>query len=154
MRNATGMDQNATVKTTVLNKDGEKVAEVETTASILKDSAAEVSQELQVKNPDLWSVENPYLYKAVTTIETNNKISDDYNTTFGIRTFNFDINKGFFLNGKHVEIWGVCDHHDLGCLGAAVNYRAIQRQLELLKEMGCNGIRTSHNPPDPELLDL
>jgi beta-galactosidase len=75
-------------------------------------------------------------------------------TTFGIRTFAFDTAKGFFLNGKHLKILGVCDHHDLGCLGAAINTRALQRQLELLKEMGCNGIRTSHNPPAPELLDL
>ncbi len=154
VRNATGSDRNVTVKTAVLNKDGERVAEVETPASILKDSVTEVSQEVSVKNPELWSIENPSLYKAVTTIESDKKISDDYSTTFGIRTFRFDADKGFFLNGKHVKIWGVCDHHDLGCLGAAVNYRAIQRQLELLKEMGCNGIRTSHNPPDPELLEL
>ncbi len=154
VRNAANSDQKVTVKTAVLNKDGEKVAEVETPAFILKHSVAEVNQELTVKNPELWSIEDPNLYKAVTTIENNRKISDDYNTTFGIRTFKFDLNKGFFLNGKHVKIWGVCDHHDLGCLGAAVNYRAIQRQLELLKNMGCNGIRTSHNPPDPELLDL
>ncbi|MEJ2494897.1 MAG: glycoside hydrolase family 2 TIM barrel-domain containing protein, partial [Ignavibacteriaceae bacterium] len=62
--------------------------------------------------------------------------------------------KGFFLNGKHLKIYGVCDHHDLGCLGAAINTRAIERQLEILKDMGCNGIKTSHNPSAPELLDL
>jgi beta-galactosidase len=107
-----------------------------------------------IQNPDLWSVENPYLYKAVTQIIINKKVVDEYTTSFGIRSFQFDINNGFILNGKPVKINGVCDHHDLGCLGTAINKRALQRQLEILKAMGCNGIRTSHNPPAPELLDL
>ncbi len=154
VRNAFLHDQKVLIKTTVLNKEGEKIAETETPALVKKDSLVEVNQELTVKNPELWSIENPYLYKAITTIEYNNQICDNYNTTFGIRTFEFTVSKGFFLNGKHVEIHGVCDHSDLGCLGAAVNKRAIERQLEILKNMGCNGIRTSHNPPAPELLDL
>ena len=79
---------------------------------------------------------------------------DKYETTFGIRYFDFDSAKGFSLNGEYLKINGVCNHHDLGCLGAAVNTRALERQLEKLKEMGCNGIRTAHNPPAPELLDL
>jgi beta-galactosidase len=82
------------------------------------------------------------------------KVMDEYTTTFGIRSFHFDVNKGFFLNGKHLKIRGVCMHHDLGCLGTAVNTRALERQLEILKAMGCNSVRTSHNPPAPELLDL
>jgi beta-galactosidase len=154
VRNAFRRDKNITIKTTILNKDGEKIAEEKIPTSILKDSVVEISQEFTIKNPILWSIENPYLYKALTTVEYNNQMIDDYKTNFGIRAFYFDVKKGFFLNGKHVKIYGVCDHHDLGCLGAAVNYRAIQRQLEILKNMGCNGIRTSHNPPDPELLDL
>ncbi|OGV09833.1 MAG: glycoside hydrolase, partial [Ignavibacteria bacterium RIFOXYB2_FULL_36_7] len=101
-----------------------------------------------------WSIENPNLYKAITIVEHNGKVCDAYETTFGIRSFYFDVDKGFFLNGEPVKIKGVCNHHDLGCLGAAVNTRAIQRQLDILKEMGVNGIRTSHNPPAPELLDL
>ena len=79
---------------------------------------------------------------------------DSYTTTFGIRYFNFDIEKGFSLNGKPVKLLGVCNHHDLGALGSAINTRAIERQLQILKAMGCNSIRTSHNPPAPELLDL
>ncbi len=154
IRNAEDKDQNVFVKTVILNNNGKRVAKAETPVSMLKDSSDEIHQELTVADPELWSIENPNLYKAVTTIEKDKEVSDNYNTTFGIRTFEFDRQKGFFLNGKHVKIWGVCDHHDLGCLGAAVNYRAIQRQLEILKDMGCNGIRTSHNPPDPELLDL
>jgi beta-galactosidase len=94
------------------------------------------------------------LYKAVTEVYASGKLADKYETTFGIRTFEFDPFKGFSLNGKHVKILGVCQHHDLGCLGSAINTRALERQLEILKEMGCNSIRTSHNPPAPELLDL
>ena len=79
---------------------------------------------------------------------------DAYETPFGIRTLKFDPNEGFLINGRHILLNGVCDHHDLGPLGAALNYRALQRQLELLMDMGCNAIRTSHNPPAPELLEL
>ena len=102
----------------------------------------------------LWCIEHPYLYDVRTTVLADGEVADVYHTPFGIRTFKFDAKKGFFLNGQHVKINGVCMHHDLGCLGAAVNTRAIERQLEILKDMGCNGIRCSHNPPAPELLDL
>ncbi len=114
----------------------------------------EHSSSYLIKNPHLWSIDIPYLYKAVTQIIVRGKIVDEYETTFGIRTFTFDIDKGFILNGKYVKIRGVCNHHDLGCLGTAFNVRAAQRQLEILKAMGCNAIRTSHNPPAPRLLDL
>ncbi len=116
--------------------------------------ATPVKQTAVIRNPSLWSIERPVLYKAITQLQVDGKVVDTYETTFGIRYFNFDVNKGFFLNGKHVKIIGVCDHHDLGALGSAINTRALQRQLEILKGMGCNGIRTSHNPPAPELLDL
>jgi len=111
-------------------------------------------QILNVKKPVLWSIENPYLYKLVTRTYFFGSLTDEYVTSVGIRSFTFDVNKGFFLNGKHVKINGVCNHQDLGALGTAINTRAIERQLQILKEMGCNGIRTSHNPPAPELLDL
>lgn len=107
-----------------------------------------------INMPKLWSVETPYLYKAVTRVVVNGKIVDEYTTPFGIRYFNFDIDKGFSLNGKPTKILGVCMHHDLGALGAAVNVRAMERQLQILKDMGCNAIRTSHNPPAPEFLNL
>jgi len=94
------------------------------------------------------------LYKLVTKTYYFGSLTDEYVTMVGIRSFTFDVKKGFYLNGKHVKINGVCNHHDLGALGAAVNTRAIERQLQILKEMGCNAIRTSHNPPAPELLDL
>ena len=111
-------------------------------------------QRIVVKKPVLWNIESPYLYKLVTRTHTLARLTDEYVTMVGIRSFKFDVNKGFILNGKQVKINGVCDHHDLGALGSAVNTRAIERQLEILKEMGCNGIRCSHNPPAPELLDL
>ncbi|MEO8406498.1 MAG: glycoside hydrolase family 2 TIM barrel-domain containing protein, partial [Chitinophagaceae bacterium] len=94
------------------------------------------------------------LYKAVTSVKESGKVVDEYTTMIGIRSFVFDIDKGFLLNGTHVKIRGVCDHHDLGCLGTAVNRSALKRQIQILKTMGCNAIRTSHNPPAPELLDL
>jgi len=111
-------------------------------------------QQISVKKPILWSIDNPYLYKLVTRTYVYGRLTDEYTTNVGIRSFVFDVKKGFILNGKHIKINGVCNHHDLGALGAAVNTRAIERQLQILKEMGCNGIRTSHNPPAPELLDL
>lgn len=111
-------------------------------------------QSLTLANPHLWSVDRPYLYKAISKVISRGKIVDVYETTFGIRFFKFDAEKGFFLNGKPLKILGICNHHDLGALGAAVNTRAIERQLEILKAMGCNAIRTAHNPPAPELLDL
>lgn len=110
-----------------------------------------------IANPKLWGpppTQRPNRYVAVTTVMEDGKAVDDYETPFGIRTLKFDPNAGVFVNGEHIELKGVCDHHDLGALGAAFNYRAAQRQLQLLQEMGCNAIRTSHNPPAPELLEL
>jgi beta-galactosidase len=104
--------------------------------------------------PKLWSLEQPNCYVAVTTVWRDGKVIDRVETPFGIRTIQFTADNGFLLNGERVPIQGVCNHHDLGALGAAFNVRAAERQLEILKEMGCNAIRTSHNPPAPELLDL
>jgi len=120
----------------------------------LKDSVIISNQLITVKQPFLWSVNNPYLYKVITQVWCGDKIVDTYTTPLGIRYFNFDVNKGFTLNGKHLKILGICDHHDLGSLGSAINTRALERQLQILKAMGCNAIRTSHNPPAPELLNL
>jgi beta-galactosidase len=108
-------------------------------------------------NPKRWGTglhQKPNRYVAVTTVQHDGQTVDTYETPFGVRTLKFDPDNGFFLNGEHIQLNGVCDHHDLGALGAAVNYRALARQLEMLKEMGCNAIRTSHNPPAPELLEL
>ncbi|HWI90076.1 MAG TPA: glycoside hydrolase family 2 TIM barrel-domain containing protein [Flavisolibacter sp.] len=109
---------------------------------------------IRIKKPKLWSLKSPQLYKAVIKAFASEYVIDQQEISFGIRYFNFDAQKGFSLNGKPTKILGVCMHHDLGALGAAVNARAIERQLQILKTMGCNAIRTSHNPPAPELLDL
>lgn len=110
--------------------------------------------DLKVKEPVLWDLENPEMYKTVVSVIMGSDVVDRYETNFGFRTLLFTARDGFYLNGKRVEVKGVCNHHDLGALGAAINTRALERQLEILKEMGCNAIRTSHNPPAPELLDL
>jgi len=107
-----------------------------------------------VSKPMLWSVENPVLYCAQTTLSQNGAVVDKYETKFGIRSIKFTADDGFHLNGKRVQIKGVCNHHDLGALGSAFNFRAAERQLEIMKEMGANALRTSHNMPAPELLDL
>src|SRR5665647_2604213 len=151
--NVAGSAEPITITTTLYDASGKAVAQSSITLGAA-DKESKAQQTLKVSNPKLWSIDEPYLYKAVSQIKSGTQILDTYETPFGIRYFNFDINKGFSLNGKPVKILGVCDHHDLGALGSAINTRALQRQVEILKAMGCNGIRTSHNPPAPELLDL
>lgn len=112
------------------------------------------ADELQINTPILWSTTKPYLYKAVTRIERNGQLIDEVKTTFGIRSFHFDAANGFYLNNQPLKIQGVCMHHDLGALGAAYNHAAAKRQLKILKEMGVNAIRFSHNPPAAAILDL
>lgn len=138
----------------LIDEKGKVVGEVTSQVTVEKGKLLEAVQEIAVENPELWSVKRPYLYNVATEVRLAGEQVDTYNTPFGIRTFRFDAQKGFILNGEQVKINGVCMHHDLGCLGAAINTRAIERQLEILKAMGCNGIRCSHNPPSPELLDL
>ena len=116
--------------------------------------SAVATAEVTVSKPQLWDTTTPNLYTAVTTVEVGGKVVDRYETVFGIRSIAFTADSGFLLNGKRVQLNGVCNHHDLGALGTAFNTRAAQRQLEILKEMGVNAVRTSHNPPAPELLDL
>ncbi|MBO2945472.1 DUF4982 domain-containing protein [Paenibacillus sp. F411] len=115
---------------------------------------AELEQHLYVEHPELWCTEHPRLYRAVSMLLLNGEEVDRYETPFGIRSISFDAQEGFQLNGKRLKLKGVCLHHDLGPLGAAVHVRAMERQLELMQAMGCNAIRMSHNPPAPELLDL
>ena len=152
--NATAADQPVTLRTVLYDAAGNEVASASLNATVPKDSAAELTQDLRVQRPSLWSLHQPYLYRAVSRVQCGERPCDEYTTPFGIRSFAFTSDKGFVLNGQPVKILGVCDHHDLGALGAAVSTRALERQLEILKQMGANGIRTSHNPPAPELLDL
>ena len=123
-------------------------------AKIVAGRQALVAHSLAVPQPRLWSPSSPQRYVAVSTVTEQGQPVDVLETPFGIRTIAFDAARGFILNGARLQIQGVCQHHDLGALGAALNVRALERQLEILREMGVNAIRTSHNPPAPELLDL
>jgi len=152
--NQSQQDVSLTVTTILYDSAKREVARSSVPVPMKKGESSIAGQTLSISNPILWSDDKPYLYKAISQVESNGRIVDRYETPFGVRYFSFDINKGFSLNGKHVKIRGVCNHHDLGALGAAVNKRALERQLEMLKAMGVNGIRTSHNPPAPELLEL
>lgn len=139
--------------TEIYDKEGKCVAR---TSSVRKgkEQPLRFVQKCTVSQPSLWSPDTPTLYTAVSKVYVEDELCDTYRTDFGFRTLKFDKEKGFFLNGERMKLKGVCLHHDLGPLGAAVNTRAIERQLEMLKEMGCNAIRTSHNPSAVELLDL
>jgi len=141
------------LETTIFDKTGNKIARNSVLINFKKLKSNTLEQRLTVENPKLWDLETPELYEAVTKIFYNNKEIDSNKTTFGIRTIAFT-REGFFINGRKEKIKGVCLHHDLGPLGTAVNYRATERQLEIMKEMSINAIRTSHNPPSPEQLAL
>lgn len=147
------------VKTEIYNVDKQgnptgKPLVIDNTPLKLSGKESQLEKSLTLKQPILWDIDNPHLYVASITLLKNGKAIDTYNTVFGVRTIEFKANDGFHLNGRRVRLQGVCMHHDLGALGAAFNYRAMERQLEILQEMGVNAIRTSHNPPAPEMLDL
>jgi len=142
------------LRSVLINDMGEKVAENEIHFSLKAEKSIKLNQELKVRSPSLWSVNSPSLYKLRQTILEGKNISDELATIVGIRKIKFDVNKGFLLNGEHIKLNGVCLHHDGGCVGAAVPIGIWKYRLKKLKDMGCNAIRTSHNPPDPEFLDL
>lgn len=138
----------------VNDRPGKEVAEKETRLDIHACSSGTAVVTADIADPKRWDIESPNRYLAQTTVMVDDLVTDTYNTPFGIRSIEFSAKNGFLLNGKRVEIKGVCNHHDLGSLGAAINTSALKRQLVMLQEMGCNSIRTSHNPPAPELLEL
>lgn len=138
--------------TDIISPEGEKVASRRSVA--LYHNGDSHVQKFLVKEPKLWSPEHPYLYKALTRILVDGVVTDEYETRFGIRSIEFIPEKGFYLNGEHRKFKGVCNHHDLGPLGAAVSVPALRHQLTMLKDMGCDAVRTSHNTPAPELVSL
>lgn len=142
------------IVSSIYNPHGEKIGETTNNLVLPGDTTAVCEQTLKVINPELWSTVTPNLYNVVTEIIEDGKVIDTYNTVTGLRYMDFDPVKGFSLNGEALKINGVCLHHDAGALGAVVNRRAIERQLQIMKDMGVNAIRTTHNPPAPELLDL
>ncbi|MEA4937635.1 MAG: beta-galactosidase GalB [Paludibacter sp.] len=149
---ADGKQLQVRLVTDIFTKSGVKVASVSSKQAV--QNKALFTQKTTIKNPALWSLKTPHLYTAISKVYVDNILKDEYKTTFGCRNIRFDKDKGFFLNDKHVKLQGVCMHHDLGPLGAAVNYRATERQVAMMKEMGANAIRTSHNPPSPELVQI
>ena len=153
IENPSGRSRRVTVRQKLWNRAHQIVAQTSKTCQV---GAPEVtiSQQMRVQKPQLWSLSSPYLYTATTEIIENGRVLDSDTITTGIRTVAFDVAKGFFLNGENIKINGVCLHGDLGCLGTAINEDALYRQLVMMKEMGVNAIRCSHNPPAPELLNL
>lgn len=147
-------DVTVEVSTLIQDKEGKTLYRISSPAEIAAGGKKIVTHTIEMFYPELWSVRNPYLYTAITEVRVGNKLTDRYRTTFGIRKFDWDEHTGFSLNGEPTKILGVCLHHDLGCLGSAVNPRALERQLQMMKDMGANAVRTSHNPPAPELLDI
>lgn len=141
-----------TVVTDIMDAD-EQVVSTKTNKGVINHGQP-FTQNFIVERPKLWSPETPVLYKAVSKIYSGDTLLDTYSTRFGIRTIEYIADKGFYLNGKRRKFQGVCNHHDLGPLGAAINVAALRHQLTLLKEMGCDAIRTSHNMPAPELVEL
>ena len=156
MENTSGKDRSLRLVTTVTGPDGTAVATATSEFMAPKNSCDTVCQKVTVPSPELWDVDSPNLYRVVSRIDdaSTGSTLDTYATSTGFRSFRFDADKGFYLNGRPLKINGVCLHHDAGALGAVVNRAAIRRQLSIMKEMGCNAIRCSHNPPAPELLDL
>jgi beta-galactosidase len=155
VRNQSEQDAKVEVRQTILDPSGRPVSKQSAgTLAVSVDATRTIPVSLTVANPQRWDMDHPYLYTLVTEIADGQGVVDKYSTTFGIRTIAFDRDKGFLLNGKPRKLHGVCLHHDLGALGAAVNRRATERQLQIMKVAGVNAIRTSHNPPSPELLEL
>lgn len=141
------------IEHTIKDMDGKTVGKVADEMPLVCGGNVNVSS-VTIGKPHLWDVDDCYLYTIETTVSLDGKVVDEYKTVSGIREIGWTADKGFFLNGRPVKLLGVCLHHDMGCLGTAVHYRALERELGIMKEMGVNAIRTSHNPPAPELLEI
>ncbi len=154
VRNDGGAIANADLQSDLIDPDGKLVSSADGAQSILGNAIGSFDQTINLSSPRLWSIESPILYRVHTTVKSGGTIVDEYDTPIGVRQIAFDADRGFLLNGEHVKIKGVCLHHDAGSVGAAVPVAMLRRRLDILKQMGCNAIRCSHNPPAPEFLDL
>jgi beta-galactosidase len=154
IKNNSSHNGNLQVINKIISADGKEVVAAKTSTSIQNGKEGIVDQSMHVPNPRLWSIEKPYLYTMETTVRVNGKTTDQYKTSFGIRSLTFDANKGLFLNGKNIKLKGFCIHQDAGSLGTAVPDASYLRRLKILKEYGVNAIRCSHNPPASEFLDM
>ena len=164
LRNRSGRESQVTLQSTLLDASGKQVNRTSNATTLPANGMQIVTSELSMTNPQRWDIDSPHLYTLLSEVldteprpsgsgGSGNRLVDRYLTPFGVRTIAFDKDSGFLLNGRRVKLQGVCNHHDLGALGTAVNRRATERQLQILKEAGVNAIRTSHNPPSPELLE-
>lgn len=154
LENSAGQDQSFSLDSELIAPDGRTVAKATTSGALADGTNQTVVQQIKFPGPQLWSPGSPALYTLKSRLTRGTEVADKLATPFGIRTLRFDPEKGFFLNGTPMKLKGVCIHHDAGCLGAAVPDKVLEQRLRILKELGANAIRTSHNPPAPELLDL
>ena len=155
IKNNSSKVQNISVKNEIYDKQGNLVAESETEKYIINSGESVVkTMNLSVNQPELWSTQNAALYTVKTVVYLDGSVIDTYDTQFGFRWFDYDSDKGFLLNGVPTKLKGICLHHDQGSLGACAYTDSIQRQIEIMKEMGANAVRTSHNPASKELIDI
>lgn len=154
VQNHTGAKITAHVRVELIDPDGNAAGQADQSLAIDPKGSREIEQDFRIQKPQRWDITNPHLYTAKVLVHQNDTVADSDAVAFGIRTFEFTANDGFHLNGRRVQLYGVNLHHDQGPLGAAFYPRAMQRQLEMMRDMGVNAIRTSHNPPAPELLEL
>ena len=151
--NESDQDNSCNLVSTIVDADGKVVASVKSKATVKARANERITQKVKVKKARLWSVASPYLYKMLTTVKKEDSSVDTYETTFGIRTFSFDPDKGFSLNGKAMRLNGVCLHQDHGGVGVAIPDALHDFRIKKMKEMGANAFRCAHNPPAPEALD-
>ena len=154
IENTTSINKTITIQTIIFSKENQELSSISEAISVNKNEISIINQSTEIANPKLWGLQSPYLYRAETKLFEKGNLIDTYNTTFGVRTIEYGSDFGFKLNDKSTKFQGVCLHHDLGPLGTAVNRRATERQLEIMQDMGVNAIRTSHNPPSPEQVEL
>ena len=154
IRNRKAEDVRIRLETVIVDANDKEVARTSGDSALAPGQTVTVPQKLSVAAPRRWDVDDPYLYRAISIVKMDGAEVDRYETPFGIRTIEFSAQWGFFLNGRYLKMRGVCMHHDLGPLGGAVNRRATERQLQIMKSMGVNAIRTSHNMPSPEQLEM
>jgi beta-galactosidase len=154
VRNDHGEARTFSLESSVVAPDGKVAAALTLSGTLDANAEQTLVPQIKIADPQLWSTESPHLYTLRSVLKAGDEIVQEVATPFGIRTIAFDPDKGFFLNGRAMKLKGVCLHHDAGCLGAAVPDKVLERRLRLMKDLGANAIRTSHNPPAPELLDL
>lgn len=154
LSNTTDKDGKIALRSTVIDAAGKSIGTIQTNTDLTVGNESEVSHQIRLFKPTLWSLENPVLHTLVTSVMAGGKVIDEVKTPFGIRQAEFRSETGFWLNGKNFKLKGVCLHHDGGAVGAAVPLDVWKRRLKLLRSLGVNAIRTAHNPPAPEFLDL